>query len=192
MVYLYWYFGIGLAVIAMLYGEDRLKSKPNSNSDFIRDILDASDPNRTKLGYRIRHNILAPMLVAVSVLLLWPAGACLRIKEFFSKPNQVAAGEREFAVARSDLQERLSTPEIEDREIVSDPLYAVPDLPFGHLNAAWRRFLNDLAQGDEVWSFSAHAQTKWGTTEIREGYVEVRGGVPGVHLLTVRKEVAQE
>lgn len=97
--------------------------------------------------------------------------------------------EREFAIEHQHLQERVTVQEVERREAVTDPLKAVPDLPFGHLNAAWQKFLNDSADGGELWSFSARWQMTWGRDELRAGYVVVRGGVPGAHFLTVWKDL---
>ncbi|WVM93015.1 hypothetical protein ULG90_02285 [Halopseudomonas pachastrellae] len=53
----------------------------------------------------------------------------------------------EFAVTEDHLLESLTVAEIEARERVADPLGAVPDLPFGHLNTAWQEFLAECEEG---------------------------------------------
>ena len=100
--------------------------------------------------------------------------------------------EREFAVELGHLHEALTVPQIEVREVVADPMGAVPTLPFGHLNAAWKTFLEGVRVNDELWSFAAPWQTTWGRKEIRTGYVVLRGGAPASHFLTVRREVVYE
>lgn len=82
--------------------------------------------------------------------------------------------------------------EIEARELVEDPLGAVPNLPFGHLNATWLRFLEGRSDSDELWSFTASWQTIWDQKELRSGYVLVQNGIPGAHFLTFCKELQEE
>jgi hypothetical protein len=109
----------------------------------------------------------------------------MKIKEvFFEQDLPEIEGEEEFAVKRSELKHRISLHEIEDSEIVGDPLDAVPNLPFGHLNMAWRTFLQDRLEGDELWSFKSQWQSSWGQKEIRSGYVIVQQGKPGAYFLT--------
>ena len=90
----------------------------------------------------------------------------------------------QFAVQPSDLIECLSVNEIEHRERVDDPLQAVPNLPFGHLNDVWMQFLQKRQSGDSLWSFAAKWES-WGSHEQLAGYVLVRDGQPGEHMLTV-------
>ena len=79
-----------------------------------------------------------------------------------------------FVVTRADLQAPLSIAEIEVRERVLDPLGAVPDLPFGHLHAAWRRFTDDMPPETALAPFSRLHKTY--RTERYEGYAVVAGG----------------
>jgi hypothetical protein len=102
-----------------------------------------------------------------------------------------ASDEAEFAVKRAHLQEPLTVAQIEAREAVEDPLRAVPNVPFGHLNAAWKTFIVGVAADDELWSFTARWEMAWAGKAIRSGYVIVRGGVPGSYFLTVLREVEE-
>lgn len=184
MIYLYWYLGIGVAVLVVVFGAHRLTKKDEPES--LRDLLDAVNPDRKKLSYRILNNVVAPVLAAVAVVVVWPAAVYMKAKDIFGKKSETALDEeREFAVERSHLQERLTIPQIEARELVTDPLGAVPDLPFGHLNAAWKTFIGTAGVSDEVWSFTAPWQATWGRKEVRAGYVIVRDGVPGANFLTM-------
>lgn len=191
MIYLYWYLGIGIAVLAVVFGAHRLTKKDDPES--LRDLLDAVNPDRKKLSHRILNNLVVPVLAAVAVVVAWPAALYMKGKEIFGKKRVSAPDEeRQFTVERSHLQERLTVSQIETREVVTDPLGAVPDLPFGHLNAAWKTFVEGVGADDELWSFTAPWQQNWGRNEIRTGYVVLRGGVPTSHFLTMWNEIEDE
>jgi len=191
VIYVYWYLGIGVAVLAVVYGAHRLTKEKESES--LRDLLEAVNPDRKKLSYRILNNVVAPVLAAILVVAVWPVAVYMKIKEMLKKKDGGdAEEEREFAVERQHLLERLTVQEVEKREVVTDPLKAAPELPFGHLNAAWKEFLNGQGDSGELWSFSARWQTTWGRKEIRSGYVMVQNGAPGAHFLTVWKDLPEE
>jgi hypothetical protein len=147
VIYLYWYLGIGVAVLAVVFGAHRLTKKDETES--LRDLLDAVNPNSKKHSYWIMNNFVAPALAAVAILVVWPAAIYVKGKETFGKKSDSALDEeREFAVERGYLQERLTVEQIEARELVSDPLGVVPTLPFGHLNAAWKTFIANSGASD--------------------------------------------
>ncbi len=184
MIYVYWYLGIGVAVLAVVYGAHRLTKEKESES--LRELLEAVNPDRKKLSYRILNNVVAPVLAAVLVVAVWPVAVYMKVKEMLKKNDDAdVEEEREFAVERQHQLERLMVQEVEKREVVTDPLKAAPELPFGHLNAAWKEFIDGHADGCELWSFSARWQTTWGRKELRSGYVMVKNEAPGTHFLTV-------
>lgn len=192
MIYIYGYLGVGVVILAVLFGARRLTEsrKPESLSD----LYESVNPDRSKLSYRILRNIIAPLMVAVVVVAVWPVAVYMKLKELLQKtgPTDVAA-DREFAVEHEHLQEELTSQEIERREVVIDPLKAAPELPFGHLNVAWKGFLDKEAHGScELWSFSAPWQTVWGRKELRSGYVMVKDGKPGAYFLTEWRDVQDE
>ncbi len=192
MIYLYWYLGFGAFVFVVVLGA-HLQTK-KKESDSFRDILNAMDPDREKLSYRILHNFVVPLLAFVAVVVGWPIAIFMKVKDMLGMDfnSGASAGEqREFSVGRDDFQERLSVEEIESRERVIDPLGAVPALPFGHLNSAWKTFLEGMGPDDAIWSFSAN-WTRWGHKELRAGYVIVRGDIIGAHFQTVWKNVDEE
>ncbi len=121
-------------------------------------------------------------------MVVWPVAIYLKVKDIFDKKSRSALEEeRKFKVERAHLQERLTIPQIQARELVADPLGAVPTLPFGHLNVAWQTFVESVGVEDELWSYMAPWQTTWGRKEIRAGYVVVRDGVPASYFLTIWK-----
>jgi hypothetical protein len=184
MIYLYWYIGIGVVTLAVVYGTHSLTKDKDAES--LRKFLEAVDPDRKKLSYRILHNVVVPVLAAILLVAVWPVAVYLKVKEMIKKKDCADVEEdREFTVERQHLLERLTVQEIEKREVVTDPLKAVPDLPFGHLHGAWREFLAGHPESGELWSFAARCQTTWGRKELRSGYVVVQNGTPGAHFLTI-------
>jgi hypothetical protein len=192
VIYLYWYLGFGAVVFVIVLGAHLVtKSK---ESDSLRDILDAMDPDRGKLSYRILHNFVVPLLACVAVVVGWPIAIFMKVKDMLGMNSYSGASggeQREFSVGRDDLQEKLSIEVIETRERVIDPLGAVPAVPFGHLHSAWKAFLDGMGPDDAIWSFSANWK-RWGRKELRDGYVIVRGDIVGAHFHTVWKDVDEE
>jgi hypothetical protein len=188
MIYVYLWLGIGLATLAFVTWEENIRK--SNESDFLREVLDNLNPERKKTSYRILHKVIAPVIGGALIVLLWPLGIFLKIKEFFEK-RQEKKDETEsvFGVKRPHLLERLTIQEVEKREMVNDPLNAVPPLPFGHLNRRWEELLGTVQEDDEVWSFRANWTTKWGFKEQREGYVVVSRGVPCDFLITIWKHL---
>ena len=190
MIYIYWYLGIGAVVLAIVYSAHRMTRE--KESDFAHELRDTLNPDRKKLSYRILNNIVAPVLAAILVVAVWPVAIYMKVKEMLQKKESyVSPEEREFAVEREHLLERLTVQEIEMREVVTDPLKAAPDLPFGHLNAAWHEFLQGKPDGAELWSFSAQWQTTWGRKEQRCGYAAVQNDAPAAYILTVCKYIPE-
>ena len=88
----------------------------------------------------------------------------------------------------SDLVEKLSRAEIETREQVVDPLHAVPNLPFGHLNGVWQSFVDGLEPDCELWSFRGRWKTEYRDWQM-QGYVAQQGETIGAYFLTAQREM---
>lgn len=132
---------------------------------------------------------LVPIVCYSFALLLWPVLIVWRIKETFFPHETIAVPQGEtFSVKREHLLRQMSIAEVECAAIVSDPLYAVPNLPFGHLNAAWLRFKKNLGSEDTLWAFAACHTDEWGSKEYKEGYAIVTTDGIGPHFLTCRFE----
>lgn len=124
-------------------------------------------------GYTWAWAALAAIILVGLVALRRPAN-----------PSAVTT-ERDFSVDPAELVEKLSVEAIEEREMVYDPLNAVPNLPFGHLNPVWCRFLGRRPADCELWSFSSERERSYGQREYRSGYVAVVDGIPGPYIYTV-------
>mgnify|MGYP003624357572 FL=1 len=130
-----------VAALAVVDGAHQLSKE--KESEFLRKLLEAVNPERKKLSYRILNNVVAPVLAAILVVAVRPVAVYMKAKEMFKKKDGTGIeDERGFAVERQHLLERLPVPEVEKLEMVSDPLKTVPVLPFGHLSAAWMQFLD--------------------------------------------------
>lgn len=69
--------------------------------------------------------------------------------------------------------------------MVTDPLNAAPELPFGHLHPVWLKFKQSLDEQDTVHSFTKEWRPplSFCRQEV-SGYVCVRGGQPEHFMLT--------
>lgn len=191
MIYLYWYLGIGAVVVILMVAFHKLTKKKNDNS--LSDILADLRPERKSLWSRLLNDVLGPALVGTLIVPFWPVLVFFRVKELvFGEPARGPIDEPEFAVTRDDLQTQLSIQEIEQREMVFDPLRAAPNVPFGHLNAAWKKFCEDLGPHDSLWSFAAHWTSPWGGKDFRQGYAIVRGEEIRRHFITAWKNIEEE
>ncbi len=190
MIYLYWYLGIGAVVLILMAAYHKLTKKKDGNS--LSDILADLRPERKKLWFRLLNDALGPALVGTLIVPFWPVLVFFRVKELvFGEPAHGTVDEPEFAVTRDDLQTQLSVQEIEQREMVFDPLGAAPNMSFGHLNAAWKQFCEGLEPDDSLWSFTAHWTSSWGRKDFRQGYAIVRGEEIGRHFVTIWKDVEE-
>lgn len=71
---------------------------------------------------------------------------------------------------------------------VFDPLQAVPDLPFGHLNEVWQAYVNGLEPESELWSFRGRWKTQYRDWQM-QGYVALQGEQIGKYFLTGKKSM---
>lgn len=80
----------------------------------------------------------------------------------------------------------LSVQEIEERELVLDPLATVPAVSFGALHASWRHFLAGLQPDDEIWSFTIRPDSDRALDAGVFGYAAVRDGRIKLHVIAHR------
>jgi hypothetical protein len=193
------YLGIGVLVLLAVLVQHVRKRQPRSS--LAEAVADALHPERRSWHQRLLHAVIVPALTGLLVLLVWPAALFFwrqQVRDDAKLREFAAAPPRQFAVRKADLRERLSLAEAEARERVHDPLHAVPDLPFGHLNPAWKALCAEWHSGihgegeehevaDELWSFSTIWEDESERREERAGYVIVRAGEPRRFILTTMK-----
>lgn len=191
MIYLYWYLGIsvGSMILWTIYYkfiEEKSNRSPGG-------VVSARQSERKGFLYRVLNDVLFPALFSLLIVPFWPVLFFFEMKmRFFDKGKRFTSEEPEFAVTRNELQTLFSLHEIEHLEMVFDPLGAAPNVPFGHLNAAWKKFCEGMEPNDSLWSFTAHWTSAWGSKDIRQGYVIVRGEEIGAHFITIWKDIEKD
>lgn len=176
MIYLYWYIGVGVIVLLIVYISHRLTVKIDEPD--LHAILESINPDRDKWHYKLREIVLVPLFIAILGPLAWPIFIYWKAKEFFSKEISVETSVEEdqnLKVTRADLIDHHTVAEIESSERVTDPLGAVPALPFGHLNSAWNDFKSMAQATDEFWTFEAIWERRWRSKQKCRGYAILRG-----------------
>jgi hypothetical protein len=91
---------------------------------------------------------------------------------------------------RQTWSKKLSKAEIEAIEHINDPLHAVPNLPFGHLNRVWLAFVDGLEPECELWSFRGRWKTQYSDDQM-QGYVALLGGKIGPYFLTSQRSLTE-
>jgi hypothetical protein len=192
---LYWYMAIGFVALAStsIY---RTWIKPSDAPGNIYAILEKED----SLKQRVANVFLYPLVITFVIIPLWPLLVSIelafpwhKLKFWTSKaerlvPWTLPEEEPGFTVSTSDLLEKLSREEIEALEQVDDPLHAVPNLPFGHLNGVWQLFVDGLEPDCELWSFRGRWKTEYRDWQM-QGYVAQREGTIGAYFLTAQRSM---
>jgi hypothetical protein len=178
MDYLYIYVGLGVLILVFMLIYQWRHGQETPWRDLRRwDDLHGTQRSR---WYRTRRDLLDPALTGVVVVMFWPVAMVMQAREIQSLREQDRyRREQTFTVLKANLLHPVRLEEVEATERVHDPLGAVPDLPFGHLNAAWRRFIAQIDLDTELWRFKAVRGNR-----VRTGYVLVsHGGMPGTYFL---------
>lgn len=144
------------------------------------------------LRRRVFVGSVVPLLAALAILLAWPLALGMLLRDIPTRWRNWRNRERPFRIRRRDLRYRFTQAEVEARECVYDPLGAVPALPFGHLNAAWRRYADALEPRAQLRAFVVVMNPRSWNPVRHEGYVVVdRLGRVGAHFLAVRCRLAE-
>ncbi len=126
---------------------------------------------------------------------LWPLIPAMQVANWISKrqasrqPAAAADDRPAFEVRPDNLLRQTSIEAVEADERVHDPLGAVPDLPFGHLNMVWTSFAKTLQSADELWFFEADWRSGHEIPKTFRGYAIVSGGVIVKHVITRTREI---
>ena len=178
-----WYLGVGVVVLVLMMVSHRFFGKDYPDS--LSAVLEKERPFWFML---LEESILVLLIVLLSPF--WPILVVKKlIDTFHKKPDQTPEDEREFAVELVHLKEQISIEEIEQREIVFDPLGAVSDLPFGHLHSAWQKLLSQMEENETIWTFETIWTPWYGSKELMIGYAVKKGDGVGPHLITLCKRL---
>ena len=131
------------------------------------------------------EKVVAPMLGSVALVLGWPLAlwfARQSRREGIQRAQRTA--DAVFRVRPQDLGRQTEVAEVEASARVHDPLSAVPDVPFGHLNSVWQAFVAERPPNAELWTFACDWTSDWDVTFARQGYVWVQGDERSPWMLT--------
>lgn len=183
MIWLLLYIAVGVVVFTSFLVSHRL-----SRTDVEIELEKLANPLPWIRRLNLVDHVVIPVLGFSSMVAIWPVLIYWKIRDVIVAGRSPAPEEKKaFAVTKGNLLQRMAIDEIEREEKVVDPLGAVPDLPFGHLNTAWGKFIEDLQPDDEIWTFSADWISEWGQQERRAGYVIVGSEGPGRYFLNERR-----
>jgi hypothetical protein len=187
-VYAALYLSAGIVTLLVVLAANWHRLRPDPQS--LLSLIEAANPQTKTLWYRIRAKVLGPLLGSTLMVLLWPVVPLMKLLQWWEDRRAEQRRKSDvFRVRRQHLLERLTVAQIEAREMVEDPLQAVPALPFGHLNSTWCDLVAGLAPRDECWTFSAQWNGDWRGPELRTGYVIWRSRRPVGHILTMIKRL---
>jgi hypothetical protein len=191
MKYLIPYLAIGVALLATAVLQHLFEKRRSKASDDVADLL-AQVQGKPSLAKRVIKTVIRPLLGGALIITVWPLIIIFVVIKMLLKARQKKASEpQKFAVSNDDLDEKISIAEIEQRELVTDPLKAVPNLPFGHLHSTWVAFRDSLDPDAELWSFTATWTSDWRGEQRMVGYVSVLGDRPGAHYITMQKSTEE-
>ena len=166
-----WYMAVGAIFVAVTYIKKRLTDARSDKDEESSGWLILPEPMpRNRWREFLTPMILVPVCVAIWPVFVWIMVYERWFTEQLSKPV-------EFKVTREHLREVLPVGVIEANNRVFDPLGAVPDLPFGHLNSSWEKLKAVMQPGDEVSTFLA-AWESLGVLWELSGFAIVRAGEP--------------
>ena len=181
----YLYLGIGVIIALIFYGLS-LKDRP---SQFVKDMRAALGYGKTLKDHL--QDILVYTLAGLTIVIAWPgflvwAGQ----RKIRDRLEHAKRNEPQFICEPKYLVRKLSLIEAEQENLINDPLGLTPNLPFGHLNDAWTKFLSEFGLEDEneLWYFEIPIGSPIGdylkSTGPTSGYAKiVRGKVVGEFVI---------
>jgi hypothetical protein len=177
MFYVVAYLGVGVLVLIGI-GIDNFVRRSRETSEWgeLADEIRRAGQSRVQV---LLERDLLPVIAGVGIVGAWPVALVFAVRFYRNRQadteEDLGAFERKsFTVERRHLLDSFTVQDIENQEIINDPLNAVPAKAFGHLNPAWLEFRSRVKPTDRIWSF----QAEWGEfgrmTEVRSGYALVR------------------
>jgi len=149
MIWLWLYLLIGFILCSGLL----IQQRKNSKSALSQALEMMNGPQNG--SDQFLEKIVAPVLASILLVLAWPVAMAFIYKgKRDEKREAQRQREAEFRVRSKDLRTQTTLEEVESAHFVSDPLGAVPDLPFGHLHVVWADFLARQPVDAELWHFA--------------------------------------
>jgi len=175
--YIIGYLVTGVVSLLIIYAINRLDNSEEAKD--LREIRKRIEPKSKNLKEKIFNDLIIPVIALTLALIFWPAAIIWVIKDRLERrayENREIKEPEVFKVEKEHLKEQVSIEDVEILEVVSDPLGAAPEIPFGHLNTAWQEFKEKIQPDNELWSFSAQWTSEWGYRDQRLGYATTKSG----------------
>lgn len=177
---------IGLALCAQFLHE-RFSDSPGAS--LRRAFSDSAPPSNWQLAVQVLRAFLLCIFFWAPVVVWAAVSVCSKA---LSKRNARASKRHEpkLLVRKTMLVRRVSVDEVEAQEVVSDPAFGSPGVPFGYLSDAWSAFKGQVGPGDEIWQFELKAPPSSGESAgqdisgIGGGYALLRDGKLFAEFLT--------
>ena len=179
MTYLVGYLFFGALILTTISVVRRMDNSQDAKE--LRNIRRLINRPPASWQGKLLELIIAPVIAATLAVLFWPVVVIWVVKDRLSSrayENRIISEPEAFKVKKENLIEMISIEDIESYEMIVDPLNAVPNVPFGHLNPAWQQFKQKLQSEDEIWLFSAQWTSEWGSIDHRTGYVIIQEDKP--------------
>lgn len=170
--YILSYLIFGMLILLMIYITTRLDNSQKAKD--LRSMSKLIRPRSKNWQDKLFNNLIVPVIAMTLTTIFWPVVVVWVIKDRLERrvaKNRVVPEPEVFKVKKEHMKAKVSIEEIELKEMVTDPLDAVPAVPFGYLNSAWQEFKGKLQLDDELWVFSAQWASEWGRVDQRSGYV---------------------
>ena len=166
------YLCCGLAFCTLILIANRIDR--HRESSFVRDGMNALNSWRKDFFYRLFDDFFIPVLVYCSVMLFWPVALWFKVKaKFFKTATPIKRTPlvevKEFVLSPTELIREVSVQEVERTNFISDPMEAVPNLPFGHCNAQWVTLRDSIKANETLWEFESSRSELEGS-EMMWGY----------------------
>ena len=148
--WIYAYLGIG-AVTALFFLLTTYKERP---SKFVRDMRSALGYGKSLKEYL--QDVLVYSIAIIVLLIGWPGfliwAAIHKRREMIESQKD---DEPKFWCKPQYLIRKVDLIEAENENMIQDPMGLTPQVPFGHLNSAWAKFLGEFGFEDEteLWYF---------------------------------------
>ena len=118
------------------------------------------------------QDILVYSIAMVVICVGWPGflvWAALKKRE--DRMRELEVDEPDYLCKPEYLVRKVSLIEAEQENRITDPLGLTPNLTFGHLNAAWGKFLAEfgLEEENELWFFEVPKGSSTGEYDMFDG-----------------------
>lgn len=134
---------------------------------------------------QFRRRIVVPFLWIVFLFGAWPVCWGWVVYHRWHLKREAKRKEKSvFRIRPHHLHDLTTVAEVELVTKVIDPLGAVPDVPFGHLNGAWQNFIQQRPEGAVLYTFEYLWVNFMREMYERKGFVWVTDGDIGPFWLT--------